>query len=98
MIITVRSRLWQYPGPGGWHFITLPKKRAGEIRRLYRGAPRGWGSVRVTATIGTTAWKTSLFPDAKSKSFVLPVKADVRRKEGIGEGDIVALKLEFPFQ
>ncbi|HEX9615514.1 MAG TPA: DUF1905 domain-containing protein [Bacteroidota bacterium] len=97
LTVKVRSKLWLYPGPGGWHFITLPKKQAAEIRRLFRGVPRGWGSVRVTATIGTTTWKTSLFPEAKSKSYVLPVKADVRKKEAIGEGDMVGLKLDVPF-
>jgi hypothetical protein len=93
----VRAKLWHYPGPAGWHFITLPKKRAYEIKQSFKGPRPGWGSIRVTATIGSTTWKTSLFPDAKSASYVLPVKSDVRAKEDLEEGDSVTLKLELPF-
>ncbi len=96
--VKMRSRLWLYPGPGGWHFITLPKKQASEIRRSYGGVRHGWGSIRVTAIIGRTTWKTSLFPDSKSNSYVLPVKVDVRKREQVGEGDTVLLKLEIHFQ
>jgi hypothetical protein len=55
---------------------------------------RGWGSLRVRATIGKTTWKTSIFPDEKSKSYVLPVKAEVRKKENIKDGEPVVLTLE----
>ena len=27
------ARPWQYNGPGGWHFISLPKNLAKEIRK-----------------------------------------------------------------
>jgi len=64
------------------------------IKSLQDGKRRGWGSVRVKATIGKTSWNTSIFPDRKSDSFVLPVKADVRTKEEIGDGDTVGLRLD----
>ena len=89
-----RSRLWHYPGPGGWHFITLPVRSARVVKSLLDGKTRGWGSVRVKATIGKTSWNTSIFPDRKSNSFVLPVKAEVRTKEEIGDGDTVGLRLD----
>jgi hypothetical protein len=50
--------------------------------------------VPVKATIGKTSWRTSIFPDSKSGSYVLPVKAGVRKKEKLEEGDTVALTLE----
>lgn len=50
--------------------------------------------MRVVATIGQTIWKTSIFPDRKSNSYVLPVKADIRNKEDIEDGDMVMLTLE----
>ncbi len=92
--LKVRSKLWLYPGPGGWHFITLPSKHAREIKMSLRGMRHGWGSVPVKATIGKTAWKTSLFPERDSASYVLPVKADVRKREKIEEGDTIVLTLE----
>ena len=47
---------------------------------------RGWGSVRVKAAIGETTWETSLFPQAKEGAYILPIKADVRKKEKIVVG------------
>lgn len=48
----------------------------------------------VRPTIGTSTWETSVFPDTKRGSYVLPVKGDVRRKEGVEEGDVVTLRLD----
>lgn len=95
LMITARSKVWMHEGPGGWHFITLPKKHAKTINVLLESRKRGWGSVRVNATIGKTTWKTSIFPDKKSGSYVLPVKASVRMKEEIADGDVVKFALSF---
>lgn len=54
---------------------------------------RGFGSLRVTATIGTTSWQTSVFP-ARETGWMLPVKAAVRKAEDLAEGDEVSLSLE----
>lgn len=91
----LKGKLWLYPGGGGWHFITLPKRQAAEIKGFFAGpGRRGWGSVRVKATIGETGWETSIFPDSKSSSYLLPVKAAVRKSEGLVEGATVAFTLE----
>ena len=47
----------------------------------------GFGSIKVLVTIGNTTWNTSLFPDSKRKTFILPVKKEVRRAENLAEGD-----------
>jgi hypothetical protein len=94
LTIRIRSRLWLYPGKGGWHFITLPEGRAKEIRASLRQMRRGWGSIPVKATIGRTSWRTSMFPDKKSSSYLLPVKSDVRTKEAIEAGDSVGVMIE----
>lgn len=91
---TFRGKLWLYGGPASWYFVTLPKGLAKEIRMILGGATgRGWGSVRVSATIGATTWATSIFPDKKAGSFLLPVKAEVRRAEGLEEGAQVSVDL-----
>ena len=89
--LSFTAALWEHDGPGGWHFITLPTAAADEIRETCE--PRGFGSVRVHATIGSSSWDTSVFPDTKSGSFVLPVKKPVRRSEGIEDGDQVEVAL-----
>ena len=58
------------------------------MRRLESGSKRGWGSLRVAARIGETMWRTSIFP-GNDASWLLPVKADVRKAEGVAEGDTV---------
>ena len=58
--------------------------------RFEAGEPRGFGSVRVEATIGGSVWKTSVFPSSDQPGcYVLPVKKSVRTAEGIDEGDRV---------
>lgn len=50
--------------------------------------------MRVRVTVGATTWSTSVFPDTKQGSYVLPVKKAVRSTEGIEEGDDVKVALE----
>jgi hypothetical protein len=84
--IKMKSKVWVYPGMAAWRFLTLPKKESGKIKKLFGGLARGWGSLPVLATIGKTAWKTSIFPDKKAGAYLLPLKAEVRKKEGITDG------------
>lgn len=93
-----KSKVWLYPGKAGWHFVTLPKKLSAQIKSMTKGARRGWGSVRVTATIGKTTWQTSIFPDSKKDVqkdvYVLPLKADVRKKEKANANDTISVLIE----
>ena len=93
--------LWRWTtatGAGTWHFLTLDGA-AGEalsgtaLMRKLEGMARGWGSLKVVATIGTSRWNTSVFP-AKETGWILPVKAAVRKAEGLIEGDAVKVQLE----
>jgi len=87
--------LWQAE-KAAWHFVTMPKKMSEEISFFNENISvkkRGWGSVRVKATIGETTWETSLFPQAKEGTFILPIKADVRKKEKIVVGSEVHVSL-----
>ncbi len=93
MEVAFEADLWLYPGKAGWHFVTLPPAIGQQIRFYEGQVRRSFGSVPVIATIGKTAWTTSLFPDAKSGSYLLPVKADVRRKENLGTGAKVNVTL-----
>jgi len=94
-MITVTAPIWLWnEGKGSWHFLTVPAEEAIEIRLAAMAEPRrGFGSVRVAATINGVTWRTSIFPQ-KSGCYVLPIKAEVRRKAGVGEGDEVRVKLD----
>ena len=93
-MITVTGPLWLWTGQqGAWHFITVPPELSGEIRAHAMVALRGFGSVRVEATIDDVSWRTSVFP-MKQGGYILPVKAEVRRKAGIAAGDEVTVALD----
>ena len=78
---------------GSWHFVTLPFDLADDIDDGAPDARVGFGSVRVEVTIGSSTWNTSVFPDTKASSYVLPVKQAIRRAERIGDGDRVTVSL-----
>lgn len=83
---TFTTEVWLYPGVGGWHFVSLPQNLSAEIKEFYKNFSHGWGSIKVEAEIGKTIWKTSMFPDKKRNTYLLPLKADIRRKEYIKSG------------
>lgn len=45
-------------------------------------------------TIGSSRWRTSIFPDAGRGVYVLPLKRSVREREGISDGDAVRARLD----
>lgn len=88
-----RATLWRAEAQDAWYFLTLPPDASATVRQRPR-APRGFGSVRVEVTVGGTTWRTSVFPDAASGCFVLPVKKAVRLAEDLEEGEPVDVELE----
>lgn len=92
---TCKAKLWVYAGQSAWHFVSVPKKESTRIKALFGGLQRGFGSFPVTVTIGKTTWRTSIFPDSKTGTYLLPVKFDVRKKEGLTVGRTVVTQLSF---
>lgn len=99
--LTYVGKLWRWTGASGsgtWHFVTIDGA-AGEtlsgtaLMRKLEGAGRGFGSLKVQVTIGETAFATSVFPSGE-RGWLLPVKAAVRKAEGLYEGEDVAVVLD----
>lgn len=84
-------KMWIYPGDAAWHFVTIPEELSAQVKAKHGMHARGFGSLPVRVTIGKTTWKTSVFPDRKSGTYLLPIKAAVRAKEQVQEGDMVSL-------
>lgn len=92
---TVTEKVFLWPGEtASWHFLPVTRSVGQKIKELHKGQTRGFGSLPVTVTIGATTWKTSIFPDKTSDSFLLPLKAAVRKKEDILEGDTVTVSIQ----
>lgn len=82
-----------HPSPASWHFLTITGDVAAAIRAAAPGRTAAWGSVYVKVGLGRSQWQTSLFPSKDAGGYLLPVKAAVRKKEGVGEGDEVTVAL-----
>jgi hypothetical protein len=90
---TIQGKVWRYPGPAGWMFIYVDDSQSRMVRESKQKRV-GFGFVPVQACIGKTCWKTTLFP-TKEGPYLLSIKAAVRAKEGIFEGDEVSVRVEF---
>lgn len=78
---------------GSSHFLVLSDDESDEVKLHAMETPRGFGSVRVEASLGGVTWRTSVFP-RRSGGFFLPMKIDVCRKTGIAAGDEVTVRLK----
>ena len=83
MDFTFTSPLWLWSAQEAWHFVTVPPAISDEIAEATAGLKRGFGSVPVEVTVGSTTWRTSIFPSKKEAAYVLPVKQQVRAAEGL---------------
>ncbi len=90
----MQAKVWRYAGKATWYFAVLPKRQSTAIRSLFGGLARGWGSLPVAVTVGRTRWTTSIFPDRKAGTYLLPLKAEIRDREKIREGDSLRLRIE----
>jgi len=84
--------LWEARRADAWTFVSLPDSESEEIRDMAGGRRRGFGSLRVQATIGSSTWTTSIFPG--KAGYVLPVKRPVRVAEDLEAGDMATVIVE----
>ena len=88
-----RGKVYRWPSNPAFFLVDMPKKYFKEIAEVGEVNRRGWGAVRVNAFIGRTSFTTSIFPDS-SGAYSLPLKASVRKAEGIVEGSTIFVQLE----
>ncbi|MBK8460909.1 MAG: DUF1905 domain-containing protein [Micropruina sp.] len=90
--ITFTAPLWRAEAADAWRFVSLPVELA-DLVRLRAGPPRGFGSLRVEVTVGATTWRTSVFPDSRRGTYMLPMKKSVRQAELLEDDDDVTVVL-----
>ena len=91
MEVEFSGEVWYWKGPAPHHFVTVPAEQCPALEDAARLVSYGWGMIPVAARLGDTGWPTSLFP--KDGGYIVPLKADVRRREGVEIGDTVSLRL-----
>jgi hypothetical protein len=83
---------WAARTDASWYFVAVPAEVGDEIREIPL-MPRGFGAVRVEVQAAGIRWRTSIFPDAESRLYHLPVKQAVRTAAAAGEGDTLAVRM-----
>lgn len=81
--------------PWSRHFITIPKDISDQIKEIASSVPRkGRWSVRVEVRVGFLTRETSIFPDKKSNSYLLAIKADIRKQLHIKAEDTIHVNVQ----
>ena len=92
MNLEFSGEIWFWKGPAPWFFVTVPAELCQGLRMISGSVTYGWGMIPVAARIGGTGCQTSLFP--KEGRYLVPIKASVRKRENLAEGDTVTVRLE----
>jgi hypothetical protein len=79
------SKLFRYPGKGGWTFATVPEKHAPTVTH-------GWGRTPVLAVVDGYEWKTSVWREKSGRTLLAIPKV---ARGGKGHGDTVKIQLSF---
>ncbi|RJR14162.1 DUF1905 domain-containing protein [Candidatus Parcubacteria bacterium] len=87
-VFAIHGKVWKYEGPAGWYFVYVDKKISEKLREEKSAKRVAWGYIQIRAKVGKTSWDTTVFP-TKEGPYLLAIKASVRKKEGIDEGDTV---------
>ena len=74
------AKLWKDASSGGWFFVSLPKNISKEIKGSLKQQEEGWGRMKTIASIKNIEWNTAIWFDTKSNTYLLPVKAEIRKK------------------
>lgn len=93
MDVTIEGDVFEWRGPAPFHFVRVPDAEAEAIRELSTIVSYGWGVIPVRGWVGGTEFTTSLFP--RDGGYLVPLKDAVRRAEGVGLDDRVAIRLRF---
>ena len=76
-----------------WTWVLLPKELSIEIRENYKYLEEGFGRMNITAKIGNSEWQTAIWFDTKQETYLLPLKAKIRKQENILLGEDIKITI-----
>jgi hypothetical protein len=92
MVLEFAGEVFLWRGPSPYFFVTVPDEPSAALESASPTVSYGWGCIPVTAHLGETTWRTSLFP--KDDRYLVPLKVAVRKAEGVDLGDVVRIRLD----
>lgn len=91
MTIEFDGDIFTWRGPAPFYYVAVPEAESDDIKAISNEVTYGWGVIPVVARIGSTEWRTSLFP--KDGRYLVPLKVSIRNAEALDEGDVVSVTL-----
>ena len=88
--IEFSGQVVEWRGPAPYVFVPLPPDAADLVDEVKADVVY-WGVVPVRAWIGGTGFTTAMFP--REDTWFLPLKAAVRRAQGVELGDVVDVRM-----
>jgi hypothetical protein len=92
MNIEFAGEIWYWRGPAPWYFVTVPSQQGPELQAMSQLVTYGWGMIPAKVRIGKSEWRTALWP--RDGSYIVPIKASIRKAESLEAGDTVTVWLE----
>lgn len=91
MELEFEAVLVEWRGPAPFYYAKLPADAADLITGVKKLVTYGWGAIPADAEINGVTFTTSLFP--KDGTYLLPLKASVRKQIGVTVGDVVGVSM-----
>lgn len=88
-----QTEMWKHNASGGWHFTALPQNLSKEIRENLKWQEEGWGRMKASAQIGELMWETAIWFDTKMGTYILPIKAGIRKKGNLKINETIEMIL-----
>ncbi|MFZ4508158.1 MAG: DUF1905 domain-containing protein [Fimbriimonas sp.] len=95
MILEFSGTAISWRGPAPFVFVPVPPEQSAEIKAVAAQASYGWGVIPALVTIGSTEYRTSLFP--REGIYLVPIKVVVQKAEKVEVGDELHVRLEVVF-
>lgn len=74
--------------------MSLPKDMSAEIRSFSKWQEEGWGRLKAEASVQGLNWKTAIWYDTKQQTYLLPIKAEIRKKLNAETGKALEVTIE----
>ncbi len=87
------AKMWQHASTGGWHFVSFPQSISKEIRENLKWQEEGWGRMKALAKIEQFEWETAIWFDTNMDTYLLPVKAEVRKKFNLEINKMIKIEI-----
>jgi hypothetical protein len=91
MDLEFQGEVYYWRGPAPHHFVAVPEEECAALGAVSQAVTYGWGMIPVAVQLGDTAWTTALWP--KDGGYIVPLKAWVRKAEGVELGETVTVRL-----